>query len=101
MIFVCPIHSGGDKKAFNLVSAVVKNSCAPFLVLALFHIAVFIKRLSVKFIKSVSVLWEMSRHPVKYNADSCLMAFVNKIHKVLGNTVARGGSKISRNLISP
>ena len=101
MEIVNPIHCRGNKERFNLIFAVVKYSCAPFLMLAFSHIGVFVCAFSVKFIKTVSVFREVSRYPVKYYSDSGFVASVNKIHKVVRCSVAWSRSKVSCNLISP
>ena len=88
MEFFYPIISRGNQERANLVFLVIKYSCAPFLMLALFHIAVFVATGTVEFIQAEAVLWEMSRYPVKNNSDSRLVTAVNKIHQILGHTVS-------------
>ena len=51
--------------------------------LALADILIFVTALTVKFIKTVSVLREVSRYPVEDNAYSLTVALVHKVHKVL------------------
>ena len=80
MELVNPIFGRRNKKRFDLIFGIIEHSRSPFLMFALFHIAVLITASAVEFIKSESVLRKMSGNPVKYNAYACLMAAINKIH---------------------
>ena len=51
--------------------------------LALADILIFVTALTVKLIKTVSVLREVGRHPVEDNAYSLTVTLVHKIHQVL------------------
>ena len=64
-------------------------------------ILVFITACTVKSAKTVLVLGEVSRYPVKNNADTFLMTFVNKIHKVFRSTVTGSCRKVTCYLIAP
>ena len=101
MKFLEPKCCTRHKEWANFISAEVKHSCSPAVMLALSRVWVFIKRRAVKFIKSVLILWKMCRYPVKNNADTRFMTFVNKIHQILGRAVAWGCGKIARYLIAP
>ena len=69
--------------------------------LALFRVGIFEAGGSVEPVKAVLVLWEMGRRPIQYNADAVFMHHVNKLHKIVGGSVAGGWGKISGCLIPP
>ena len=62
---------------------------------------IFVKRLAVKFIKTVGVLREMGRHKIKDHADTCLVQGIYKCHKIVWRSKARGRGVIARHLIAP
>ena len=74
---------------------------APVLVLALQWVVILVTACAVKLIQTCRVLGEVRRHPVDNNADTRIMALVDKRHKVLGSTESRCRRKISYLLIAP
>ena len=65
----------------------VKTACAPSLVLDAVPTLVFVKRLSVEFVKTVCILCEVRRNPIEDNANACFVHGIDKCHKVLGTAV--------------
>ena len=101
MVAFNPEHRARGQKTDHLVASEIEDTRTPVRVLALVDILIFIEGLSVKLIKPVRVLGEMSGHPVHNHADTRLVAAVDKIHKVKRRAVSRGRSEIPRHLISP
>ena len=64
-------------------------------------IFIFITACTVKSAKTVCVLREVGRNPVKDNADALFMTSVHKIHKVFRLTVTGCCGKVACNLIAP
>ena len=60
-----------------------------------------VELLAVKAGKPVRVTTKSAGNPVENNADARLMAGINKVHELLGISIARGGRIVSRYLIAP
>ena len=101
MIHVEPEHSGGDQEAGDLISAVVEDIGAPFLVLADSPVLILIAAGAVKSAETVRVLGEVRRNPVQNNADACLVALVDEIHQILRLAVTGGSGEVAGALIAP
>ena len=101
VVFLEPINGVGNEKALYLLAAKVKATRAPPLVLLAVKALVFVKRLSIKFVKTVCILCKVRGDPVKDNADACLVHGIYKRHKILRTAVARRGRVIAADLIPP
>jgi hypothetical protein len=80
MVLVQPEHRGGYQEGDYLISGVVKYIGAPFLVLSLARVLIFVAAGAVKFIQPVRVLREMRGYPVKDDTDVILVALINEVH---------------------
>ena len=101
VVHIEPEHRGGDQEAGDLISAVVEDVGAPFLVLADSPVLVLIAARAVEAREAVSVLGEVSGNPVEDNADACLVSLVDEIHQILRLAVARCRGVVAGALIAP
>ena len=101
VILVEPEQSVGDEEGTDFVAAKVEYAGAPFLVLALAPVGIFIGRCAVKAVQTVCVLGEVSRNPVHNNADAVLMHDIDELHEVLRLAVTRCGSVVTADLVAP
>ena len=96
MKFAYPIQKIGDKKAAHLAAAHIKFERAPVGMLFFFE-----QFFAIKTRKAMRVLAKTTRYPVENNANVLLVAAINKMTQAIGRTIARGGRKIARDLVSP
>ena len=101
VVFPEPEERIGDEERLHLRSSDVKEARTPALVLHAVLALVFIARLSVEFIKSVTVLREMRRYPIEDDPDACTVHGVHEIFEILRCAIAGGGGVISADLIPP
>ena len=73
VIFLRPEAGVGYQKALDLAPADVKTPRAPPRMLHAVGSLIFVKGLSIEFVKPVRILGKMRRHPVKYHADARLV----------------------------
>ena len=96
-----PIHRIGDQKGTHLGLGVIEYAGAPFFMLALAGIGIFIAGAAVKPVQPGGVSGKMSRHPVEDHPDARLMTGIHKEHEILRGAVAGGGGEVSGDLIPP
>src|SRR5215472_8337635 len=101
MVLLQPKQGVRDEKRAHLIAAIVEHHGAPFAVLALAPVGVFVKCCAVEEDQAVSVFWEMARHPIDNHSDTGLVAGVNEKFEVIGCAKARSGSIVSDYLVSP
>ena len=101
MEFPQPERSRGKEKALHLAAAIVENARPPPLVLTLIGVCVFVAGRTVEVDEAVLVLAEVRGHPVKENGDPLAVQVVDKVHKILGRSVARRRGKIAGTLVAP
>ena len=99
--FLDPEHRGGEQQVSRGDLAVIEYARAPFLVLHLERIGVFVQVRAVKLDQSAAVLREVRRNPVHDNAQTCLMRLVDQMHQILRSAVAAGSGKVADYLITP
>ena len=100
------VHTEPEKRVryqegLYLRSSHVKASCSPSVMLHAVASLIFVKRTSVEFEKTVTVLREMRRHPIENHSDTRFMEAVDEVHEILGISEPRGRGEISAYLISP
>ena len=86
--FLYPEKCISDQEVFDLRPAVVVNLRSPIRVLSLSRVFMFINSRSVKVCKSVCVLREMCRNPVKNNTYLISVQIIHHILKVLCCTIS-------------
>ena len=96
-----PEKSICNKEVSHLTSAVIEYICSPVRVLSSSWIRVLIQRHTVETSKAMGVSWEMSRYPVKDNADTVLMHVIHEIHEIGRCAVSAGRCVVICNLIAP
>ena len=101
MIFLEPVDGVGNQKTLYFLAPDIKAARTPTLVLDAVPALVFVKGLSVKFIKTVSILCKVRGHPIENNAYTRLVHCIHKRHKILWRAVTCGRRVISAHLISP
>ena len=101
MILFQPEQHVGDQEILHLCPTVIEHTGAPFAMLPLARVGVFVARTAVKPIQPAFVFGEMRRHPIQNHADARLVAHINKMHKLVRRAVARGGGVIPGHLIPP
>ena len=101
VVLVKPEQGVGRQKIGDLGAAVVVDQGAPFHVTALARVGVLVKVGAVEPDKTVLVLGEVSRHPVKNDADAGLVAGLYEGAKVVGRTETAGRRKQADGLVSP
>ena len=99
--FLDPEHRRGEQQVSRGDLAVVEYARAPFLVLHLERIGVFVQVRAVKLDQSAAVLREVRRNPVHDNAQTGLMRLVDQVHQILRRAVAACGGKVADYLIAP
>ena len=77
-----------NKEVLHLRSSVIINLCAPVRVLSLSRIFMFIHSRSVKVCKTVRVFREMSRNPVKNDADFLSVQIIHQVFEILRCSVS-------------
>src|ERR1700730_4883248 len=65
------------------------------------RVGVFIQVRAVEFGESVSVTREVCGGPVEEDAQSGVMAAVDKLHEISGRAVTAGGGEVTDGLIAP
>src|SRR5687767_4535942 len=101
MILVEPECSAAEKKAANLVSAVVEDQTLPVGMKSEPLVLMFVEMRTVEVSEPVLVLWKVRRNPVKNHSDPALVKAVDQEHQILRRAVTAGGREISRSLIAP
>ena len=96
-----PVKGIGHKEVLDFRTAVIINLGTPVRMLALTRILVLIELCSVETCKTCGVFREVSRYPVKDDADSLLMEIVDHVLEVVRSSVAGCRCIIARDLISP
>ena len=101
MILIQPEKCVRHQEVPDLVSAVIEDQRVPVLLDPLTGVGVFIEVGSVEVFKGMGVPGKMGRNPIQDDAQSCGMAPIHKVHKVLGCSVSGGRGIVAGNLISP
>jgi len=101
MILIEPEQGTANKKITHLLAAVIVDQRTPFGVGSLAGVLMLIKRGTVEIGKTVGIFWKMGRHPVKQDANLILMADIDEIHKIVGNTVSACHTEGTCNLVAP
>ena len=96
-----PEHRGREQQISRRNLAVVEYARAPFLVLHLERVGVFIEVRAVELDEAAAVLRKMRRDPVHDDAEASLMRLVDEVHEVLRRAVAARRGKIADDLITP
>ena len=99
--FLYPEKRIGDQEVFDLRPAVVVNLRSPIRVLPLSRVFMFINSRSVKVCKSVCILREMCRNPVKDHTDLITVKIINHIFEIFCCSVAGSRCIITGYLIAP
>ncbi|OPZ88281.1 MAG: hypothetical protein BWY75_01677 [bacterium ADurb.Bin425] len=101
MIFVEPKHGIAQKEVAYFVASIIKDIGAPFAMLALTGVGMFIKMGAVKKAEGMSVPRKMRRHPVDDHAYISLVQAINQEHQVFRRAKSGSGSKVAGGLIAP
>ena len=96
-----PVHGIGDEERFHLWLAVIIDACGPVWMLIHHWVGQLIAACAVKLVKTIRILREVRRHPVKNHADILRMAAVDKDTEIFRRSVAMRGRKIAGDLIPP
>ena len=99
--FLYPEKCISDQEVFDLRPAVVVNLRSPIRVLSLSRVFMFINSRSVKVCKSVCILREMCRNPVKNNTYLVAMKIIDHIFEIFCCSVAGSRCIITGYLIAP
>src|SRR5258708_38951166 len=68
---------------------------------ALARVRVFVEMGAIKLGEAVSVSWEVRGGPIEKDADTRLVAAVDKFHEFGGSAGAAGGSEVAEGLVAP
>src|SRR5581483_1487595 len=68
---------------------------------ALARISVFVKMSAVEKTQPVAVVGEVRGYPIQNHSNAALVQVINETHEILRRPVTAGGSKVTRNLITP
>ena len=101
MIIFNPHECTADQEILNLILAVIEDLGSPIRMLSLARICIFVCRCSVKIHKSMCILREMRRYPVKNDTNLLLMALIDQVSKILRRSVTGGRCIITGYLIAP
>ena len=101
VVLVKPKQRVGDQVVTDFVAAVIENERVPVGMLALPRVGVLKKCGSVESGQPVGVFGKVGRYPVDDDANSVLMAVVDKVHKVLRTSVAAGDTVVADRLVAP
>ena len=96
-----PEQSIGYQEVLHFIFAIIKYLRSPFRMLSQTGIGMFKDALSIKFCKSVCISCKMCRYPIQNDSDTCLMQFIDQIHKILRRSVTGSRRIVSGHLISP
>ena len=99
--FLDPEHRGREQQVAGRNLAVVEYARAPFLVLHLERVGVFVEVRAVELHQAAAVLGEVRGHPVHDHADAGLMRLVDQIHEVFRRAVAACRGEVADDLIAP
>ena len=99
--FAQPVERVRQQEIADLVAAEVEDERAPFAVLALARVGVFVEGGAVEAPQSVGVAREVAGDPIENHAQAGLMAGVDEIAEVVGSAEARGGRVVAGDLIAP
>ena len=101
VIFIQPEERVGNQERTHFVATEIEYTGAPFFMLALAPIRIFISRCTVKTIQTVRVLREVGGNPVHDDADAVFMQDIHEPHEILGFTVAGSRGIVAADLIAP
>ena len=101
MKLIEPEQRVADQEIPHLVASEIENERAPILLFALPRIGMLVKIGTVKLGQSMSVLREMSRHPIHDDADPFLVKMIDQETKIVWRSIPRRRSEIRADLISP
>ena len=93
MVLFQPEQGVGDQEADDLLAAVIEDEGAPFRVMALARVLVFVKAGAVKAAQAVAIGGKVRRHPVQDDANPVLVALVDKVHEIVRGAEAAAGEK--------
>ena len=96
-----PEQGVGQKEILDLRSAIVVDLGTPVGMLALPGIFMLVAGSSVKIGQTMSILGEVSRHPVQDHADLVLVHIVHKIFEIFRSPVTGGRCIVPGHLIAP
>src|SRR5690606_11363662 len=96
-----PVQSTGNQKLAHIILAVIINTGVPVGMPAPARVFVFIKMAAIKAGQTMTIFREMRWYPVKDNANTRLMAFIDEVLKVIRVAKTRCRRKQSQRLISP
>ncbi len=101
MVLFQPKQGVGDEKIAHFVAAIIEDQRTPILVLAFSGILMLVEMRTVKTGQAVSIPRKMGRYPIEDDADTILVAVIDKKLKIIGGAKPGGGGKISGHLIAP
>ena len=96
-----PEQGVADQELAHFVAGVIEYQRTPIRMFSLPRVGVFIEVSAVKKAESVLILGEMGRHPVENDTNTCLMAGIDELHKLVGRAETTGSSKIVGDPIAP
>ena len=99
--FFYPVKGIGDQEILYFRTSVIVDLGSPVRMLALSRICMLVYCSSVKVGKSVCILREVRRYPVKDNTDFLFMQIIYHISKIFRRTISGSRCIISGYLITP
>src|SRR5215469_7593430 len=83
MIRVEPEVRVREQEREHFAPSIVKDKCAPLIVLALPRVGVLVNVGAIKEAQAMPFLREVGRHPVEEYADTMLMTVIDKVHEIV------------------
>ncbi|CRH94700.1 Uncharacterised protein [Chlamydia trachomatis] len=96
-----PVQGVRNQEVADLATTEVENVGSPVRMLATQRIRILIQGSAVETSKRPVVLWEVGGNPVKDDANSGLVEFVDKVAEIVGCAETRGGCVVRGHLIAP
>ncbi len=101
MVLAQPENGAGNQEIAHLAPSIIKDVGAPFLMLALARIGVFVEMGAIEVAQAMQIFRKVARNPVEDDTDAISVEIIDEVLEVLWRTVAAGGCKVACHLIAP
>src|SRR3990172_4973283 len=96
-----PVMRIGQQEVAHLVTAIVENVGAPFLMLTQARIFMLKQCCAIKACERPVIFWKVAGHPIQNHTDMRLVAGVNQKTEIVRAAKTVGNTKVASSLIAP